>query len=102
MKIKKMIKATEANNLSCPYDNDCPIKDQFSNAIAIANLGIWEWHLSTDQVILSEEAFVITGIDRTTFDGKMKTIIEQNIHLDSREEFKKSLHLTVKVCKLMF
>lgn len=94
MKIKKMNETTEANNLSCPYDNDCPIKDQFSNAVAIASLGIWEWDLSTDLVLLSEEAFVITGIDRTTFDGKMKTIIEQNIHLDSREEFKKSLTLT--------
>lgn len=91
MKTKKM---DETNNLSCPYDKDCPIKDQFSNAIAIANLGIWEWHLTTDHVTFSEEAFVITGIDRTTFDGKMKTIIEQYIHLDSREEFKESLTLT--------
>ncbi|MBI9010684.1 MAG: diguanylate cyclase [Clostridiales bacterium] len=93
---KKTNKMTESNSILCPYDSDCPIKDLYYDAIAIANLGIFQWHLSTDQVILSDEAFAITGIDRTTFDGKMKTLNEHHIHLESREEFKKALVLALE------
>jgi len=93
MKTPNASKNAKNSNLSCPYDDDCPVKDQLINAIEIANLGIWEWNVSNGQVILSEEAFLITGIDKTTFDCKMSTITEEIIHLDSREEFKKSLTL---------
>ncbi len=42
----------------------------------IAKLGMWEWNLDTDQILLSDEMFNILEISKETFGGKVKNLIE--------------------------
>lgn len=66
---------------------------QMKCAMKMASLGLWEWSLDTDEVILSDEVFVITGLNQDDFDEKMTYIVGKLIHLKDRAKFMKSMAL---------
>jgi PAS domain S-box-containing protein len=53
-------------------------------ALSASNTGIWEWHIETDRVYWSPEAFVLLGANPETFRGT-RGDFERIVHPDDRE-----------------
>lgn len=68
----------------------------YEEAAKLTNLGLWEWSIDTDKVLLSEEIFNIAGLSPDDFDGTMTYIISKIIHPEDRMNFMKSMALARK------
>lgn len=64
---------------------------QLKCAMKMAGIGMWEWSLLTDEVILSNEILELTGINPEDFDGKMTYVVGKLIHIEDRAKFMKSM-----------
>jgi len=51
----------------------------------IAGLGYWSLHINENRMELSDEIFPILGLDSSTFDGILNSLIANAIHPDDRE-----------------
>jgi len=71
-------------------------EDQLRLALSLTTLGLWEWSLEKDEVILSDEIFEITGLDKSAFDGTMTYVVGKIIHPEERLNFMKSMALARK------
>ncbi|CAN5180070.1 hypothetical protein BH11BAC6_BH11BAC6_09490 [soil metagenome] len=67
-------------------DNIQSSDQKLNEAQHIAHLGNWERDITTDQVYLSDEMFVIFDIDPVSFDGRFQNILEL-IHPEDIEYF---------------
>lgn len=77
--------------LTCKTPSQCDLTQQLENAIGIANLGIWQWIIASDDVFLDKTSIDIAGIDVDAFDNTMSYILEHVIHEESKELFITSL-----------
>jgi diguanylate cyclase (GGDEF)-like protein/PAS domain S-box-containing protein len=83
----------KVNDLKKILRNKLEIEEKLRCALEISNLGIWEWNLKTNIVILSDEIFDITGFDKRKFNNSMPQIIDEIIHDSSKIKFKNSINL---------
>jgi len=51
----------------------------------LAGLGYWTWNIGANQLVWSDEMFVIFGIDKETFNGDLTTVVETAIHPHDRD-----------------
>lgn len=49
-----------------------------------ARIGNWSWDLKTNKLTCSDETYRIFGIEKSTFDGDLNTIINSSIHPEDR------------------
>ena len=57
-------------------------ENDFKRAQTIAHIGHWKWDLKTSEVTWSDEMFLIFGIDKNLYTGRLGDIIEKVIHPD--------------------
>ncbi|NMF60500.1 PAS domain-containing protein [Pseudanabaena yagii] len=67
-------------------------KDLLHQALQAADMGVWEYELSTQNMIWSSEHEKLFGLEQGAFDGRYETF-ESFIHTDDRQIVKKSLQL---------
>lgn len=67
------------------------IKEQLKCTLELTSLGLLEWSLKDNIVILSDEVYKIIGFSKEDFDGTMDFIIEEIIHDDSKKDFRASI-----------
>lgn len=90
-------KAKVIEQLTCKHPIQCDLTQQLENAVEIANLGIWQWFIETDDVFLDQKAMAITGIDVKSFNNTMAYIIDHIVHRDSKALFVESLERANKL-----
>jgi len=60
----------------------------FRESERLANLGIWQWHMSTDTIEWSDELFRIYGVDKKAFSPTFKGYL-QFVHPEDRQRIRK-------------
>lgn len=91
-------RGNEKNFINCTSFNDAikngeHMNEQYKCAMKMASIGLWEWLLETDDVLLSDEIFELTSLEQENFDGKITYIVGKLIHLEDRVKFMKSMAL---------
>ncbi len=72
------------------------VEETLKCAIKMTKLGIWEWHLVTNQVNLSDEVFEITGYKRSDFNGDFDYIFTTLIHPESKLLLENSIAIALE------
>lgn len=91
-------RGNEKNFINCTSFHDAikngeHMHEQYKCAMKMASIGLWEWLLETDDVLLSDEIFELTSLEQENFDGKITYIVGKLIHLEDRVKFMKSMAL---------
>jgi PAS domain S-box-containing protein len=50
----------------------------------VAHVGSWTWHIQQDRLEWSDEMYIIFGVDKETFNGKLDEVVASRIHPDDR------------------
>jgi PAS domain S-box-containing protein len=64
-------------------------------ALKAGNMGIWDWHIPTNQLVWSEEVSGIFGLDLGKFDGTNKAYVNC-VHPEDRSLLEESLRRTLE------
>lgn len=64
-------------------------------ALKAGNMGIWDWHISTNHIIWSEEVTALFGVAPGTFDGRYETFADC-IHPEDRSILDDGIRNTLK------
>lgn len=90
----------------CNNENECKLRNQLINALELADLGMWEWQVSTRRVDLNQASYRLLGIDENeeSLDIDFFATI---IHEESMMDFQDSLivaeqtgHLPIKTYRI--
>ena len=57
-------------------------EENLKKAQAVAHLGNWEWNLNSGEVTWSDEMYLIFGIDKNSYTGRLGDVIAKVIHPD--------------------
>jgi diguanylate cyclase (GGDEF)-like protein/PAS domain S-box-containing protein len=71
-------------------------EERLRTALEAAQMGTWDWHIQTGQIIWSESLEKLMGMAPGSFDGRFETV-QQLIHPDDRERVAETIRRAIEL-----